>query len=252
MSSVTQKYLQQAQAGASRQFNNFTGSGAYFTGNGGYNGQDGSMSGGAQAPAAQAQPYIITISNSTASQVNNFVIFNAWNYLYGQGGTFTNGSLVPTNTGVTISGALSNVTYQYLLSQTNTIPFAVGATQIITTVNAAQVNQSMQVQSIDANGDAVSKQIIWAINPFQNQNGTIINNTQYRIDGSTSLTFSVLPNAVFTLYFWPMQSVDQARSLTNSAPSQQFGNPGLQPANTVVIPAASAGGATTIVNRLRS
>ena len=107
----------------------------------------------------------------------------------------------------------------------------------------------MNVSTTDANGDQISKQITWLLNPFQNQSGTLINNTQYRIDGSTIMTMTILPSAVFQLYFFPMMNVDPARPLVNAPIAQQFGNPNLQPANTVVIPSASG---TTVVNRLRS
>lgn len=252
MSNLTSKYLAEARrnanlnmanmnGAATRGYSNFTGQNFFHADGGGAMAQ--------QQSAQQSQPYAIQISNSTGNQVNNFPVFGANIYLYG-GGTFaTNGSFTPTNSGVTISGILSNVSYQYLLAQSMTQPFAIGCTQIVALTNNSQVNTPMTVQTTDANNNQVSKSLIWLTNPFQNQSNTLISNTQFSVDPTTILFMTVLPNAVFTLWFFPMQNVDSSNTLANQALTQQYGNPGLQPANTVVIPSPTQ---TTIVNRLRS
>ncbi len=253
MSNV-RKYLQDAQTSANRNFANFNGNGNQyknFTGPTNFAFADGGQNNGMGAQMApQSSPYAIQISNSTGNTISGFQIFGGWTFLStGAAITWTAGSGVPTNSGVTISGVFSNATYQYLLNQSVNNPFSIGATQIVSTVNNAQVNQPMTVSTTDSNGDSISKVVSWLINPFQNQGGTLINYTQYRIDGSTLMTMTILPDAVFSLYFFPMMNNDLARPLVGSPIAQQFGNPNLQPANTVVIPSA---GGTTVVNRLRS
>ena len=109
-------YISNARSQAAQQYNNWTGSPSFVNPrNGGYgnitggvgspNVQVGNANGA--APAAQSQPYIITISNASAAAVSAFDVLGAYTYINNAG--FTNGSL--TISGVTISSAISNVNY---------------------------------------------------------------------------------------------------------------------------------------------
>ena len=103
-------YISNARNQAAQQYNNWTGGSSFVNPrNGGY----GNMTGGVvsqampvgnasgAAPAAQSQPYIITISNASAAAVSAFDVLGAYTYINNAG--FTNGSV--TSSGVTISSA---------------------------------------------------------------------------------------------------------------------------------------------------
>ena len=183
--------------------------------------------------STQSSPYGIVINNPTGTPFS-LNVFGAWNNL--QNGTFSNGSLIPDNNkGASVSGAFSNVTYQYLLNQSVIVPFTIGATQIYCVNNNAQATQPMTLTTTDANGDSESRPIIWLLNPFQNQSGTLISTNNYRIDGSTTLNMNVLANSQFYVYFYPIANVDNARKLVGQSNIEQFSKPDLTPANTVVI-----------------
>jgi hypothetical protein len=183
---------------------------------------------------AQSSPYgiLITNGNPTSYSVN---VFGAWNNL--QNGVFSNGVLYPAspNKNLTIEGAFSNVTYQYLLNQSVVAPFNVGTTQLYCVTNNSQATQPMTLTTTDANGDSQSRNIVWLLNPFQNQSGTLISENSFRVDGSTTLTMTVLPNSAFYMYFFPSGNVDPARPLVGAPIDTKFANPDLTPASTVVI-----------------
>lgn len=234
-------YIQRAKRSSNERFSNFNGSGRdnnYSN----YTGRFAEAAGGNGAPAQAppSEPYIITVSNSTSSAVANFNLFYAWNYLTNAG--FSNGSL--TISGVTISSGMSNVTYQFLLNQSQIQPFAIGSTLIQSLVNNGQLTQSVTVQTADANGTFLQKQLTFVFDPYQNQNSTIVNTQPYRIDGSTALIMTIQPSAVFTMFLYPSQTISPVRNLLDAPSNREYSAPGIIRTNVAVIPTAS-----TIVSR---
>jgi len=215
-------------------FSNYTGPSAFrqFTGRpGGYFAATGAP-GAAAAPAPQpmatpSHPYVINVSNSSASAVPNFPLFNANALVYGGGGgTWTAGNYVLTN--VTVSSGIGGVTYQTLVGQSQTQPFTIGSTAITAVVNNAQIQQTITVTTTDANGQSQSVPIIFLKDPYQNQTDILVNNTPFRIDGTTVLLInSVLPNAVFNLFLYPAQNLNPASQLMGAPELNTFANPGL-------------------------
>ena len=95
-------YISNARNQAAQQYNNWTGNASFVNPrNGGY----GNMTGGVgsqvmpvgnasgAAPAAQSQPYIITISNVSAAAVSSFDVLGAYTYINNAG--FILGCIVP-------------------------------------------------------------------------------------------------------------------------------------------------------------
>ena len=124
---------------------------------------------GPAAPtAAQSQPYIITISNASATSVSNFDVLGAYTYINGGTGTYSNGSLTIGN--VTISSAISNVTYQQFLYQSMNQPFSVGLTYIENVSgSSSQITQTFTLNTQDANGNQMLRTIVPTIDPYQQQ-----------------------------------------------------------------------------------
>ena len=231
-SSYVQNYLQKTRSannasqmnfGGNSRFNNFVGKTAgnhYMNATG-----NGTTAPAQMAPqATPSHPYVINVSNSTSSAVPNFILFNGNTSIYATG--WTAGSY--TQSGVTISSGLGNVVYQTLVSQSLTQPFTIGSTAITATVNAAQIQQTINVSTVDASGQSQAVPIIFLKDPYQNQTDIIVNNTPYRIDGTTALTISnVLPNAVFSLYLYPAQNINPSAQLWGNAAVNTYANPGL-------------------------
>lgn len=227
--SYIKKYLQNAKNFANERYMNAIGF-DYFSGGDQFFDADGD---GAAAPQAggvpsmgamrTSQPYIITVSNASATSVSNFDVLGAYQYL-GTGG-FTNGSLVSGQ--ITVSSAISNVTYQEFLYQSMNSPFAVGLTYIESVSGSTtQVSQTLTLNTRDANGNQALKTLVPTIDPYQQQSGIVALNQLYDIDGFTKITIStVLPEVVFRIHFYPRANLNVARGLRGNQVAADFGSP---------------------------
>jgi len=227
--SYIRKYLENAKNFANERYMNAIGF-DYFAGGDQFFDADGD---GAAAPQAggvpsmgamrTSQPYIITVSNASATSVSNFDVLGAYQYL--GTGTFTNGSLVSGQ--ITVSSAISNVTYQEFLYQSMNSPFAVGLTYIESVSGSpTQVSQTLTLNTRDANGNQALKTLVPTIDPYQQQSGIVALNQLYDIDGFTKITIStVLPNVVFRIHFYPRANLNVARGLRGNQVAADFGSP---------------------------
>lgn len=181
--------------------------------------------GGGQNAAPQSQPYIITISNASASAVSSFDVLGAYSYLNNAG--FSNGNL--TVSGVTISSAISNVNYQQFLYQSMNQPFSVGLTYIESVSgSASQITQPITLNTQDANGNQLLRTIVPTIDPYQQQTTIVAVRQLYSIDGFTKLTFSsILASVVFRVHFYPSTNINLAAGLQGTAVTQQYANPNI-------------------------
>lgn len=180
----------------------------------------------------QSQPYIITISNASASAVSNFDVLGAYTYINNAG--FSNGSL--TISGVTISSAISNVTYQQFLYQSMNQPFSVGLTYIESVSGtSAQVSQTFTLNTQDANGNQMLRTIVPTIDPYQQQSTVVAVKQLYSIDGFTKLTFTtILASVVFRVHFYPSVNINLASGLAGQPVSQGYGSPNISGVPTIV------------------
>ena len=227
--SYIRKYLENAKSFANERYMNAIGF-DYFAGGDQFFDADGD---GAAAPQAggvpsmgamrTSQPYIITISNASATSVSNFDVLGAYQYL--GSGTFSSGSLVSGN--ITVSSAISNVTYQEFLYQSMNSPFAVGLTYIESVSGSStQVSQTLTLNTRDADGNQALKTLVPTIDPYQQQSGIVALNQLYDIDGFTKITIStVLPSVVFRMHFYPRANLNVARGLRGNQVAADFGSP---------------------------
>jgi hypothetical protein len=187
-------------------FDYFAGGDQFFDADG--DGAAAPQAGGVPSMGAMrtSQPYIITISNASATSVSNFDVLGAYQYL--GTGTFSSGSLTSGN--ITVSSAISNVTYQEFLYQSMNSPFAVGLT----------------LNTRDANGNQALKTLVPTIDPYQQQSGIVALNQLYDIDGFTKITIStILPSVVFRMHFYPRANLNVARGLRGNQVAADFGSP---------------------------
>lgn len=223
MSSI-QKYLQNANRSINEQFIGIDGVWDNFTDDddvAAFYRADGDM---APAPSLmRSQPYIITVSNASASAVS-VDIFGAYIYLNGGTGSFSSGSL--TVSSVTISSGLSNTTYYNLLNQSSVSPFTIGST-LISSVNGvtSQVLQPITLTTQDANGNVATKILTPTIDPYQQQSGVIELKQAFRIDGFTKLTVQMYAATSVQFQFYPADTINIARGLAGAPVSKQYGNP---------------------------
>ena len=230
-------YINQARSAANERYAGFTGnpapvSGGYanmvgnkVAGQGAVVGTQYRPADGTGNNAPQSQPYIITISNASAAAVSNFDVLGAFTYINNAG--FSNGSL--TISGVTITSAISNVTYQQFLYQSMQQPFSVGLTYIESVSGSStQITQTITLNTQDANGNQLLRTIVPTIDPYQQQSTIVAVKQMYSIDGFTKLTFaSIVSQGVFRVHFYPSVNINLAAGLQNSSVTQQYGNPNI-------------------------
>lgn len=224
--SYIKKYLNEARNFANERYMNATGFEYMNDADGNFFGADAAPAAPAAAPTQDmrtSQPYIITVSNASATSVSNFDVLGAFQYINNTG--FSNGSLTIGN--VTIESAISNVTYQEFLYQSMNSPFSVGLTYIESVSgSSSQVTQTLTLNTRDANGNQALKTLVPTLDPYQQQSGIIALNQLYDIDGFTKLTIStVLPSVVFRIHFYPKANLNIARGLRGGEVAAGFGSP---------------------------
>jgi hypothetical protein len=229
MSNV-RRYLANAQNNAMESFSNadgFIDNDLSFTGDDFFNA--GGMGGG---NVQTSQPYILDITSTSGSAVQNFEVLGSYQYI-NNAGFQTNGDLVIGS--VTISSGISDVNYREMLYQFMNNPYSVGLTYI-QSATANQVLETLSVNTKDANGNLAQKTLVPTIDPYQQQTTIIAMKYAYRIDGFTKIIIrQVLANATVKLYFYPADNINLARALGGQSVSRQFGTPPVTNGQTIRI-----------------
>jgi hypothetical protein len=251
--SYIEQYMQNARNFANETYLNADGfiddDTNYFAGNDDFFNADGMPMAQPQQMASvpTSQPYIVTVSNASATTVSNFDVLGAYFYISGTSMpctpagtiTFSSGNMVVTGTnfGITVSSGIANVTYQQLLYQSMNSPFSVGMTYIQSIGGSTnQIVQPINLTTQDANGNQAVKAIIVTIDPYQQQSGVVAVKQLYRIDGYTKLTIStVLPSVVFQIQWYPADNINLARGLSGRPASRQFGKPNIVKSSVAVV-----------------
>lgn len=229
MSNV-RRYLANAQNNAMESFSNadgFIDNDLSFTGDDFFNA--GGMGGG---NVQTSQPYILDITSTSGSAVQNFEVLGSYQYI-NNAGFQANGDLVIGS--VTISSGISDVNYREMLYQFMNNPYSVGLTYI-QSATANQVLETLSVNTKDANGNLAQKTLVPTIDPYQQQTTIIAMKYAYRIDGFTKIIIrQILANATVKLYFYPADNINLARALGGQSVSRQFGTPPVTNGQTIRI-----------------
>ena len=229
MSNV-RKYLANAQRNAMESFSNadgFIDQDLSFTGEDFFNAEG--MGGG---NVQTSQPYIVNVTSTSGSAVQNFEILGSYQYINNAG--FTSGGDLVIGS-ITISSGISDVTYQEMLYQFMNNPYSVGLTYI-QSATANQVLETLSVNTRDANGNLAQKTLVPTIDPYQQQTTIIAMKYAYRIDGFTKVIIrQVLGGASVKLYFYPADNINIARALGGNNVSRQFGTPPVTNGQTIRI-----------------
>jgi Tfp pilus assembly protein PilE len=232
--SYIKQYLQKERLNAHANYasaDGFIDDERHFVANEGYFGADAAPA--SNAGSQRSQPYIIQISNASATAVQNFDVFGYAQYFNATG--WANGSLTISN--CVISSGIANVTYQQLLYQSNSSPFSVGSTLIqVVSGSNGQTTQPITVNTLDANGNQALKVLTPVIDPYQQQSGTLLLSQPFRLDGLTKLTITnVLASTVVQLFLYPADNINLARGLAGNHVSRQFANPNIVRSSVAVV-----------------
>lgn len=162
-------------------------------------------------------PYIIQIRNTSGLAVNNVDI----------GDSFTNRS--SSNYGqsdsIAITSTVPGVTYLEYLAQTESQPFLVGLTMVISSTSG-QVERNVQVAHRNALGDGISYSLAAVIDPYQHQTDRVIDNHEYMMDGMTRLRIArIAAGATVTVRQYPKNTFDAAQIVIGNIALQNYQNP---------------------------
>ncbi len=124
-------------------------------------------------------------------------------------------------TGVESGDSKKVINYEDLLHYLRGKVIKVGATQVITEINAASAMRPFTIHTENTKKNSYSGiRVVMTINPYQNQNGNIINTTEFilnNVDGFSGMIFTILPNAKATYYLYPISATDETTPLNTGA-----------------------------------
>src|SRR3990167_2189628 len=147
------------------------------------------------APQKVSAPYIIQVVNACTSAIASVDI----------GDSYTNraASNFGQNSNITLTSTITGVTYIEFLSQSESQPFKVGRTMVIST-SAGQLDQTVAVTHRDAVGNRNDHVVTPTVDPYQNQTDRIIDDYEYLFDGFTRLRFNQInASATVTIRMYP-------------------------------------------------
>lgn len=174
-----------------------------------------------------SKPYVLNIQNTTAGTLNAIVFGFNDNF-----GATNSGNPV----GIVITSGIPGVTYQRLLTQSQNKPFDIGLFRFSSS-NTSQLDQTMLISFVDANGRTCSDPVTLANykDAYQQQNTIIDVWYPTKIDGNTYLTIPILATTTLVLNMFPQGIADQANQLVGGAAGKKFSTPRLSGRNVPII-----------------
>lgn len=154
-----------------------------WSGAAGQNGGDWSANGGGQNPGmhSSSMAYILQMVNACTTAIANVDI--------GDAATNRTATNFGQSTNITITSTIPGVTYLEYLATSETSPFEVGLTMIIST-SAGQLDQAIAVTHRNPGGKRQDFIIMPTLSPFQTQTDRITDDTTYLMDGMCRLRWN--------------------------------------------------------------
>lgn len=214
-----EKYFNEVRNFANENFHSFDGAFEFSNDDYGFSDYDNADGIGGTVDAPTSQPYIVNVTNTTGSAINNVTLLGAYSFIGTTAPAYGNTS------GISITMGIANITYTEFLYQSMNKPFTVGLTYM-TSATSSQVLETITITQKDVNGNVASKVLTPTIDPYQYQSDKIAFKFEYRVDGFTNLVVSsILANATLKLYFYPSETVAISRALAGRRAVQDYGNP---------------------------
>lgn len=213
-------YFEQADSHA----NNFSSANGWqeFSGDN-YNYMDNSGI-GASAPSnanpSDSLPYVVIVSNSTASAVTGVIILGA---NVNTGNAVTNLGNVAA---ITITMDSGDTTYAQFLESIKSQPFKVGVTHIEGSTTA-QTFKTLTFTEKATNGRKIEYPFTPRLDPLQQQSTVTIVKHKYTVDAWTQITTTIVANGTLTLSIYPMNELNVARGLEGRQVEKNYGAPHL-------------------------
>ena len=167
-------------------------------------------------------PYIIQIVNACTSAIADVDIGDSY---ANRAGTSAGPWNFNQNSNITITSTVSGVTYIEFLAESESKPFKVGRTMIIS-ATAGQFNQTAAVTHRDAAGNRMDHVIVPTIDPYQNQTDRILDEYEYLFDGFTRLRFrQINGSATVTTRLYKVSNFSATQIVAGRSGERQFKAP---------------------------
>lgn len=212
-------YFEQASNFANEGYSNYDGGQGWsnLVGADTYSYADASAS--APVDYRSSLPYIISISNSTTSDVSSVVILNANNP--GTSPNFNN------NAAITITYSSGSITYAEFLKNIQSEPFTVGMINLYSS-NASQILQNFTITNKEVNGIVNTIPVTPILDPYQNITTTLNIEVPFVVNSFTSITFAtILGSASLTVKLYPKNQTNLARTLEGRQAVKGYAKPGI-------------------------
>lgn len=187
---------------------------------------------GGAAALPVSKPYVLRIENTNVGATVNAILFG-FNTFYGQ-----------TNYGNNVAIAITSTTaanYGQLLTQSQNKPFDIAKWRFSCS-NTAQLDQTMTISYVDANGRTCSDPVTLTNykDPYQQVNTLLDVNYPVKVDGNTYLTIPMLASAILYLSMFPQGIADQANTLVGGGGNKGFRIPKLAGLNAPIVNVSGA------------
>lgn len=161
---------------------------AYYANREAWLGSDGSIDGygGGGNNSPVSLPYIIQIVNACTSAITDVDVGDSY---ANRAGVSAGPWNFNQNASITITSALVGVTYIEFLAQSESKPFKVGTTMLISS-SSGQIEQPVTITHRNASGDRQDHVITPTIDAYQTQTDRIIDDYEYLFDGYSRARFS--------------------------------------------------------------
>ena len=164
-------------------------------------------------------PYIIQLVNACTTAIANVDIGDS--YLQRAATNFGQ------NTNITVTSTVTGATYLEFLAQSESQPFKVGRTMVISTT-AGQLDQTIAITHRDAGGNRLDQVITPTLDPYQNQTDRIIDDREYLFDGYTRLRFNQInASATVTVRLYPVNKFVATQMIAGRGAEQNYAPPHL-------------------------
>jgi hypothetical protein len=180
--------------------------------------------GGARKPAqkaAESQPYIVSVANTTTSNISNVEILNALSRQFNS-----------TTVGIDYKYNVGTMTYpEFLAWISSGNVFSVGQTSLVgigasPSLCVAQVQETVSIVTKDPNGNAVTRVFNPRLDSFQYSTTQTDLWYDYLLNSFTSFSVgTIYAGTTLKLYFYPKQKLNQFKALKQGGASTKYGNP---------------------------
>lgn len=159
-----------------------------------YSGDDGMSYASGSANVGVSDPYVISYYNSATTNVTAI--------LFGYNDYF--GAANYGNTGITLTN-LQGGTYGRLIAQSNNKFFKIGKWRFQCS-NASQLQQTLTINHVDANGKQYSTPLNLSImrDAYQQQSDILDVTKPVTVDGNTFITFPLIAGQTFVISMFPV------------------------------------------------